>query len=44
MNMQRHLLTALGQSLGLIRAPKRSCFQPIVLWEKQAVEPAGCKA
>ncbi|MBM4088449.1 MAG: hypothetical protein FJ276_03330 [Planctomycetes bacterium] len=29
------------QSLGLIRAPKRSVHQPIVLWEQQAVEPAG---
>ena len=29
------------QSLGLIRAPKRSIHQPIVLWEKQAIEPAG---
>jgi len=32
------------QSLGLIRAPKRSCYQPIVLWEKQAVEPAGLQS
>jgi predicted GH43/DUF377 family glycosyl hydrolase len=29
------------QSLGLIRAPKRSVHQPIVLWEKQTVEPTG---
>lgn len=32
------------QSLGLIRAPKRSVHQPIVLWEKQIVEPAGLRS
>jgi predicted GH43/DUF377 family glycosyl hydrolase len=32
------------QSLGLIRAPKRSLHQPLVLWEQQAVEPAGLQS
>ncbi len=32
------------QSLGLIRAPKRSMHQPIVLWEKQTIEPAGVQS
>jgi hypothetical protein len=32
------------QSLGLIRAPKRSVHQPLVLWEQQAVEPAGLQS
>lgn len=29
------------QTLGLIRAPKRSIHQPIFLWENQAIELAG---
>jgi hypothetical protein len=32
------------QSLGLIRAPKRSIHQPIVLWERQIVAPAGAES
>ena len=32
------------QSLGLIRAPKRSVYQPIVLWERQTVEPGGLQS
>ena len=32
------------QSLGLIRAPKRSVHQPLVLWQRQPVEPAGLQS
>lgn len=32
------------QSLGLIRAPKRSVDQPVLLWEKQTIEPAGAQS
>jgi hypothetical protein len=40
-----HVYYSTGQqSLGLIRAPKRSVHQPIVLWEKQVVEPAGLQS
>jgi hypothetical protein len=40
-----YLYYSTGQrSLGLIRAPKRSVRQPIVLWEKRAVEPGGVQS
>jgi hypothetical protein len=32
------------QSLGLIRAPKRSVHQPGLLWEKQTIEPTGMQS
>ena len=40
-----YLYYSTGQrSLGLIRAPKRSVHQPLVLWEQQAVEPTGLQS
>lgn len=40
-----YLYYSTGQrSLGLIRAPKRSVRQPIVLWEKQTIEPSGAQS
>jgi hypothetical protein len=40
-----YLYYSTGQrSLGLIRAPKRSVHQPIMIWEKQAIESAGAQS
>jgi hypothetical protein len=40
-----YLYYSTGQrSLGLIRAPKHHVHQPIVLWEKQAIERAGAES
>ncbi|MCU0245059.1 MAG: hypothetical protein MUC42_00705, partial [Bryobacter sp.] len=32
------------RSLGLIRAPKRSLFQPVVIWQNQAVSASGLES
>lgn len=40
-----YLYYSTGQhSLGLIRAPKRSLHQPIVVWEQQLIEAAGAQS
>lgn len=40
-----YLYYSTGQrNLGLIRAPKRSVQQPILLWQKQTIPPAGAQS
>lgn len=33
-----------NRSLGLIRAPKRTLFQPVVIWDKQSVDEKGVQS